>query len=371
MRNTFWLAFMVVLAIQPLTTIAQKTHNGQPLLISKSRFVDLGLDGDWYSMAWSISPEIPHDTLAIKLLSRQECVSFRTDRDSIGFVLKRNQFRSFYLQQVGFAPAHTVVYSTAFHWNRIRYDRNSKDENVKLHFEQPNHPYFDSLRKAYPLADLIKNEKTDKEKVLGILNWTHHQWKHDGGNAPKGDNGLSILREVAQGGRFPCFAYSIVLRDQLLANGYKARVLYLKTADAETRKSSPGHVVTEVYLTDQKKWAFIDGQFNVMPTLHGVPLNAVEFQKALSNRYESVEMTSRGKVSKRDYIQFVYDYLFYFDTTLDNRLLPLNQKFKIAGKSSIMLLPVNAPPLRKIGFWNSEINYCHYTTNYTDFYPNF
>lgn len=60
------------------------------------------------------------------------------------------------------------------------------------------------------------------QRILSILNWTHHQWKHDGNRSPKKNDAISILNEVKEGARFPCFAYAIVLRDQLTAHGFKA-----------------------------------------------------------------------------------------------------------------------------------------------------
>lgn len=200
------------------------------------------------------------------------------------------------------------------------------------------------------------------------MNWVHHQWKHNGGNTPKKLDGISILNEAKAGGRFPCFAYAIVLRDQLTSAGFKARVLYLKTQDAETRESSPGHVVTEVYLQDQKKWAFIDGQFNVMPAVNGKALNAVEFQQALSQNYGKVELLSRDQVSKRYYVDFVYDYLYYFNTALDNRILPQQQLVAYQGKTNMMLVPEGAPNLTKMKFFDSKINNCYYTNASADFY---
>jgi len=205
--------------------------------------------------------------------------------------------------------------------------------------------------------------------VLSILNWTNSRWKHSGNHSPKKNDGISILDEAKSGGRFPCFAYAIVLRDQLNALGYKARTVYLKTQDATTRKSSPGHVATEVFLNDLKKWVFLDGQFNAMPTLDGIPLNAVEFQHAINHNYKQFKLESYGSevVSKRYYVNFVYDYLYYFDTSLDTRY-NVTERMKIDGKSSLMLVPKGSKKLDFINFWNMKVDYCVYTNSLMDFY---
>jgi len=87
----------------------------------------------------------------------------------------------------------------------------------------------------------------------------------------KTNDAISILKEAEEGRQFPCFAFAIVLRDQLNAMGFNARTVYLKSKNARRSKYPPGHVATEVYLNDLKKWVFIDGQFNVLPILDEIP----------------------------------------------------------------------------------------------------
>lgn len=353
-----------------MQSYAQKSYKQKPLLLAKTEQADYGLSNNWYARTWRISPQISNDTLKVKLYSNKEDFAFRTDLDSIKFSINRGETKSFYVKLADKEPAYTLITAEPYNWDPISYDTQNKRTDIKQFYQNSNNKYFDSLRTLYPTAQLIKNNRTDLDKVLNILNWTHHQWKHDGGNSPKGSDGISILNEAMAGGRFPCFAYSIVLKDQLIANGFPARVLYIKTKDAETRKGSPGHVVTEVFLKDINKWVFADGQFNVIPTLNGKPLNAVEFQKALSENYDKLILASRDKISKRNYVDFVYDYLYYLDTALDNRNLAANDLFKIDGKRSLMLVPNGAPNLTKISFWNSDVNYCVYTNSIKDFYAN-
>ena len=347
---------------------AQQTYQNEPLILAGKPIADIARGSEWQVGRWTISPQIPHDSLSFPVYSGSEAFGFRTDKDSILFRIRAGETKSFYVKLGDQAPAHTVITGIAYSWDKLVYGNAPGRTDLKIRYEQTRNGYFDTLRQLYPLKAYTSKDHTDTEKILSILNWTHLQWKHDGSNSPKGTDAISILAEVRDGGRFPCFAYAIVLRDQLIANGYKARVLYLKTKDAETRQGSPGHVVTEVYVNDLKKWAFVDGQFNVMPMLEGKPLNAVEFQQALSSRFDEVVMASRQEVSKNGYTDFVYDYLYYFDTALDQRRLPANEKITVDNKRSVMLVPEGAKGLTKINFWNSTVDYCVYTWSLNDFY---
>ena len=122
-------------------------------------------------------------------------------------------------------------------------------------------------------------------------------------------------------------------------------------------------------LNDLQKWVLVDGQFNVMPFLNDVPLNSVEFQNAIGNHYDEFELLSLSseKTTKKNYFNFIYDYLYYFDTTLDNRY-EKSKKHMIDGKRSIMLVPLGAENLTHIDFWNMDVDYCVYTNSISDFY---
>lgn len=207
-------------------------------------------------------------------------------------------------------------------------------------------PYYRQLRQEHHLNEVIKDSRTDREKALAILSWTHQQWKHNGSNQPSKSDAITILKEAQSGMKFRCVEYGIVSTDALLAVGMKARVLGLETRDVETVKSSAGHVLAEVWLREENKWAMIDGQFNVMPILNGVPLNAVEFQRAIIDKKDFKLVNSQGEVSakaKRSYLNFVPPYLYYFDVEFDMRQnIAKADLHKEDGKTSLMLVPVGA-----------------------------
>jgi len=359
----------MLLALSACSSSKKLSYKDSPVVNSRSDWTEYRIGNDWYRGQWRIAPEVEHDTLKVICYKPKESFEFKTDIDSIEFELLANTSKSFYVRLDENTYAHTIIQGIAFQSNQLKFD-NSRDSEISMKYQTETSGYLEELKDKFPL-DFVNSKMNDTEVVLAVLNWTNSRWKHSGNNSPSKNDAITILNEAEEGQQFPCFAYAIVLRDQLNALGYKARTVYLKTEDAEHRKGSPGHVVTEVFLDDLQKWIFVDGQFNLMPTLNGIPLNGVEFQNAISNHYDEFKLQnlSNEKTSKENYVNFVYDYLFYFDTTLDNRYEE-DKKHKINGKRSIMLIPLGAKNLTHIDFWNMDVNYCIYTNSLKDFYAN-
>ena len=230
--------------------------------------------------------------------------------------------------------------------------------------------YLRQLRQANYLLDITKSCKTDLERLCEIMNWTSKQWKHSGVNTPSKSDALTILKEAREGKRFRCVEYGTVLSASLNAIGIKARTLGLETKFIETAKAGAGHVLAEAYLPDLGKWVVADAQFNVIPTLNGLPLNAVEFQKAIASG-EKFQLIDRNGAVERSraqrYLRFIPAYLYYFNIRFDCRQGLSIDRLQIEEKSSLMLVPVGAknPTVFQI---TSVIDNCLYTHSTGDFY---
>jgi transglutaminase-like putative cysteine protease len=255
--------------------------------------------------------------------------------------------------------------------NNVQYDTISRYAQYEFKFSDTlNNAFLAQLRTEYALFKLIDNKKQDIDNVLAILNWTHSQWTHDGSNEPSNNDALTILREARDGKNFRCVEYGIVSKTALEALNYKARVIALKTKDVEITKFGAGHVLAEVWMPQFRKWVLIDGQFNVMPILDNIPLNAVEFQQAIAENKNFQLIDMNGEVSKKrrkKYLSFIFDYLYYIDAKFDNRYLPVNEKLTYEGKSSLMLVPLggNNPKIFQIKY---PLDYVIYTNSLKDFY---
>jgi hypothetical protein len=255
--------------------------------------------------------------------------------------------------------------------NNVQYDTISRNPEFDFKFPDTlNNSYLAQLRTEYNLSKLIENKTQDIEKVLAILNWTHSQWEHNGSNEPSKNDALTILKEARDGKKFRCVEYGIVSKTALDALNYKARVIAIKTKKVETTKSGAGHVLAEVWMPQFSKWVLIDGQFNVMPILDSIPLNAVEFQQAIAENKNFQLIDINGEVSKKRrkmYLSFIFVYLYYIDAKFDNRYLPVNEKLTYKGKSSLMLVPLGGknPTIFQIKY---PLDYVIYTNSLKDFY---
>lgn len=249
----------------------------------------------------------------------------------------------------------------------LQFDTISKNNDLEFWYEQNNNnEYLNLLRSYYPIDSLVKDAKTDAEKVQSILHWVHNLWKHDGNNEPRKRDAISILEEAKEGKNFRCVEYSVVASACLNAIGLKTRTLGLMTKDVETRKSGAGHVVSEVFLNDLNKWVFIDPQWDVMPSINDTPLNAVELQQAISSNFDELDIQS-SKISKKRYTDWIFPYLYYFNFSFDNREGEKIERNTIEGKSHLMLVPVGAN-IPNVFQRNYKIDYALYTSSLNDFY---
>jgi len=222
------------------------------------------------------------------------------------------------------------------------------------------------LRTEYRLDEVVLEAKDDYERLKKIVKWTHDRWEQSGSNWPSCSDPLTILREASEGERFRCVEYAIVTAAIARAFGMPSRVLELKREDAETAKSNAGHVVAEVFLKKFDKWVFADPQFDVIPEVDGVPLNAVEFQDALARHTKGLVIhSSSSNIHKWYYKRWIRPYLYYFDFKIDQRFFIDNSE---KMQDMIMLVPkgANNP---KVFQRKYPIEDCTYISDPKSFYP--
>lgn len=238
---------------------------------------------------------------------------------------------------------------------KLTYQDLSNDTNLK------------KLRIEYQLDTLIKNSKTEFEKVIKIQSWVQSRWKHDGDNRAEKNDALYILKEAEKGKRFRCVEYSIVAGQCLASLGFKVRPLGIMTKDVSEVKSGAGHAVNEVYLKDFKKWILIDPQFDVITTYNNVPLNAVELQDCIAKNKNFDIINPNKTITKDEYKKWIGPYLYYFYVSIDNQKIGIWDRI-LGNKKQLTLLPMGAKEptyFQKI----FRINTTYFTNSIKDFYP--
>jgi hypothetical protein len=228
-------------------------------------------------------------------------------------------------------------------------------------------PFYTKLRNQYKLDSLVKDAETDFDKILTIQSWVQSRWKHDCCNTPEQNNAIYILEQVKKGERFRCVEYSTVAKQCLASLGFKVRGLGLMTKDISDVQSGGGHVVNEVYIEDIKKWMYFDPQFGVIPTLEGIPLNAIELQYRIKNKLDFKLINPNKTITKEDYIAWISPYLYYFTTSLNQGGISIWDRI-VGNKKSLTLYPKGAekPPYFQKIF---RLNNSFYTHSVKDFYP--
>jgi len=231
--------------------------------------------------------------------------------------------------------------------------------------------YLRKLRINYGLAELTAYTKDDLEKIKVILDWTHNQWDHSSNNEPSKFDAITILEEAKNGHNFRCVEYGIVSSTALTSIGVKSRVLGLMTFDIEKTRFGAGHVVAESYSRELQKWVYIDGQYNTIPILDDIPLNAVEFKKAIlekDNKLSIVNAAGELPVEEREkYIDWIGKYLFYLDIGFDNRFIPVEEKSRLNDKPRLCLVPLDAD-VPTVFQRKRELEHLVYTHNVNDLY---
>lgn len=270
---------------------------------------------------------------------------------------------SFY-QLINVSPSSTL--------KKISFSQESPNPLYQFYYADTlANDYLSELRTSYQIDRLVKEKKSDLEKIMAVLDWTSKQWDHNGSNNPSKQDALTILKEAREGKQFRCVEYGIVATAALNSIGIRARTLGLKTRDVEKVMRGAGHVVSEVYSTELEKWIFIDPQFNILPVANGKPLNGVEFQKAIFNKYTDLKLINlQGELSKEEtenYINWVGKYLFYFDVLFDQKTLNSDKFTTINGMTKITLVPVEKKEPR-IFQRRYKIDYSYYTHSLNDFY---
>ncbi|WP_426490965.1 transglutaminase-like domain-containing protein [Hymenobacter sp. 102] len=228
-------------------------------------------------------------------------------------------------------------------------------------FSPASSQYLTRFREMFGLEEVIAQETTDLGRARALCQWVHFRLEHDGHKQFKSQDPFAILKAAQAGQQVQCVEYGLVLAAAFNAVGIPARPLYLKAEDVQTRSSAAGHALAEAWLPDQGKWVMVDAQADIIPMLGTTPLNAVELQQALATDRPELTVLTSTRAKARSYFNWVNQYLFYFDTVMDNRYGVKS------ARTGLMLVPTNAH--KPVIFQRTEaIHNIRYTNSVATFY---
>ena len=155
----------------------------------------------------------------------------------------------------------------------------------------------------FKLDTLYSPDATTWEKALAISKFVATNIPHDNPEKnPDHPNAIDLWkypREVKTG--FNCRMHAILNYELMQAAGLTARFV---TCLPEDREDQDCHVVNEVWLPEQSKWAFIDSDMggNYFTDQNGAPLNLLEIrEKFVAGEHMLMHPEFKEATSKHDY----------------------------------------------------------------------
>ncbi|QJX47949.1 transglutaminase domain-containing protein [Hymenobacter taeanensis] len=228
-------------------------------------------------------------------------------------------------------------------------------------YSPPSTAYLNRFREMYGLDAVVAQETTDLGRARALSLWVHNRLEHDGHKPFKSTDAFAILHAAMLGHPVQCVEYGLVLTTAFNSLGIPARPLYLKAHNVQTKGSAAGHALTEAWLPDLGKWVMVDSQWDIIPLLSNRPLNALELQQALANDEPTLSALTSTDAKSKPYFRWLKQYLFYFDTVMDNRYGVRS------ARTGLMLVPVGAH--KPVLFQRAEaIHNMRYTHSAATFY---
>ena len=181
---------------------------------------------------------------------------------------------------------------------------------------------------------------TSADKLKFLTHWAHTLTTHTPTDAPLTDNPEELVHLAKQGSLFRCVEYSRVLTAALCANGIPARMVRLKRADAAHAESGAGHVVSEAYVEEQKRWVFLDPQFDIFAVRNQQVQSVADLSVSQRDHFTMDPQSLLSKGNLDEYLLWLRPYLFYIQVPYDS------DANGASVEKSLMYVPEHAEPLK-------------------------
>ncbi len=201
--------------------------------------------------------------------------------------------------------------------------------------------YYDDFTKTFKLDSLHKLTSVQLDLIKEVMHAVHEfsgkptrKWLAD-------EHALDLLALRNAGKRLPKGGQAQLLTSALHATGMKARTVFLMTNDAEITKEKAGHYLTEVWVTEQKRWVMADPEYNLIALIGDFSLSALDLQASIIANRSYRFLNREGELSEKEktaYLRFIPHQLFYFSTSFDQRLSP-DEPHTVGTYTHLLLVP--------------------------------
>lgn len=201
--------------------------------------------------------------------------------------------------------------------------------------------YYDDFTNVFKLDSLQRQTSVQLDLIKLVMQAVHdftgkptRKWLAD-------EHALDLLAIRNSGKRLPKGGQAQLLTTALHATGMKARTVFLMTNDAEVTKDKAGHYLTEVWVSEHKRWVMADPEYNLIAMIGDFPLSALDLQASIIANRSYRFMNRDGELSekaKTAYLRFIPHHLFYFSTSFDQRLSP-DEPHSVGTYTHLLLVP--------------------------------
>ncbi|MFZ4861791.1 transglutaminase domain-containing protein [Sphingobacterium sp. Mn56C] len=278
--KTLKIALLLFIAATGVQQQAMAQVN-RPSIKANSPKVSVKIDGKLWEARWNIEPQIQPDVFKT---SAKEVV-FYTDIDSISLRVDPNNPVDFNIVLNGRNAWTQVLYEPsrlAQLKHAAAYDAEDKQPIPAFTYQDKSSPELVALRETYKL-DSIAGSGSEVSQFIHLMNWVHHQIRHDGHSENPTIKNTNALFQICldENRGVNCRMLAMILNECYLAMGFKSRYI---TCMPKELKFDDCHVINMVYSETLKKWLWMDPTNNayVMDET-GMLLSVAEVRERLIN----------------------------------------------------------------------------------------
>jgi len=229
-----------------------------PLIKADSALVDIRDGATFKKRDWRITPKARPDIY--KTSSKNQKVTFYTDKDSISFYIEPGKKYDFVILYNGKDSAYTEIQYVPGVLDILKdgakYAYSASGVHSSFPGAQAKAPELQYIRTKFRL-DSVAGHGDEISRFINVLHWVHNSIHHDGSKDAPASTGTGDLMNKCIQGNLPlnCGALADILEDCYSSLGYKARRIICLPQDSTDFDC---HSIDVVYSEKLKRWIWMD-----------------------------------------------------------------------------------------------------------------